>query len=261
MKGRVFVDAHARLRRARTRRALVVLSEEALDVEHTAGDLERRLHCGATLRTLLPKEREALRTRLRREALRALAVTHAFKHAVRAPCPEPDRDSDDEAVAAARAEAHDAYVAARERDDARVRRVLRRFRAEAAAEALQHWDTIIEELKSIEVLNARTCDYAARIVGSEARIERRRYGLTLFENEQDDEGDELPGISDLLCIAEAHRTEASRVVLAMTACYEGEMKQNGFPVLDAVASRAESPEWRVAQNAESRRVVSRSLTC
>jgi hypothetical protein len=121
-----------------------------------------------------------------------------------------------------------------ERDEARVRCVLRSFRAEAAAEALQHWDAIMEGLKALEALNSRTCDYAARVVGSEARIERSHYSLTRFEDEQDDEGDELPGISDLR-ITDAHRTEASRVDLATTASYESEMRQGGaFPVLDAV---------------------------
>jgi hypothetical protein len=116
-------------------------------------------------------------------------VTHAFKHAVRTPRPEQDRDSDDEAVAAARAKACAAYTEARECDEGRVRRVLRRLRADAASESLAHWDAIVQALEALDALNARTRAYAARVVGDEKadRLGRRHYSLALFEDEQDDE--------------------------------------------------------------------------
>jgi hypothetical protein len=92
VNGRVIFDAHARLRRARTRRALAALLEEADDFKRTAGDLELRVRSGAVFGTVLSfKRHDGLRLRLRREALRALTVTHAFKHVVRAPRPEPER--------------------------------------------------------------------------------------------------------------------------------------------------------------------------
>jgi hypothetical protein len=167
-------------------------------------------------------------------------VTHAFKHAVRTPRPEQDRDSDDEAVAAARAKACAAYTEARECDEGRVRRVLRRLRADAASESLAHWDAIVQALEALDALNARTRAYAARVVGDEKadRLGRRHYSLALFEDEQDDEGDELPNIgADLLSTAEAHGKEARRIDLATTTSYEGETHRNaqkGVPMLDAV---------------------------
>ncbi len=230
--GRVIVDAHARLRRARTRRALAALSDEADDLERTIHDLERRVGAGVAVGPVLHvRQHDALRLRLRREALRALAVTHAFKHAVRAPRPEPERDSDDDAVSAARKGAHQAYVQARADAASRQLRVLRRLRAEAAAEALPHWDAVLEGLRAIDALNSRTCDHAATVVGSEARLRQRGYALTLFEEEQDDEGNELPGIIDLVRIAEAHRAEAARIEFNTTSTHEGEARQPryGYP--------------------------------
>jgi hypothetical protein len=231
--GRVIVDAHARLRRARTRRALAALSDEADGLERTLHDLERRVGAGFELADVLhaKKQHDALRLRLRREALRALVVTHAFKHAVRAPRPEPERDSDDDAVAAARTDARQAYVQARKAAASRQLRVLRRLRAEAAAEALPHWDAVLAGLSAIEALNARTCDHAEAVVGSEARLLRRGYALTLFEEEQDDEGNELPGINELLRIANAHRADAARIEFRTTSTHEAEARQPryGYP--------------------------------
>ena len=67
-------------------RALAALSDEADDLERTLGDLERRVGAGVAVGLVLyVRQHDALRLRLRREALRALAVTHAFEHAVRAP--------------------------------------------------------------------------------------------------------------------------------------------------------------------------------
>lgn len=231
--GRVIVDAHARLRRARTRRALAALSDEADGLERTLHDLERRVGAGFELADVLhaKKQHDALRLRLRREALRALVVTHAFKHAVRAPRPESERDSDDDAVAAARTDARQAYVQARKAAASRQLRVLRRLRAEAAAEALPHWDAVLAGLTAIEALNARTCDHAEAVVGSEARLLRRGYALTLFEEEQDDEGNELPGINELLRIANAHRADAARIEFRTTSTHEAEARQPryGYP--------------------------------
>ena len=232
VNGRVIVDAHARLRRARTRRALAALSDEADDLERTIHDLERRVGAGVAVGPVLHvRQHDALRLRLRREALRALAVTHAFKHAVRAPRPEPERDSDDDAVAAARTDARQAYVQARKAAASRQLRVLRRLRAEAAAEALPHWDAVLAGLTAIEALNARTCDHAEAVVGSEARLLRRGYALTLFEEEQDDEGNELPGINKLVRIAKAHRADAARIEFRTTSTHEGEARQPryGYP--------------------------------
>jgi hypothetical protein len=230
----IIVDAHARLRRARTRRALAALSDEADGLERTLHELERRVGAGFfELADVLhaKKQHDALRLRLRREALRALVVTHAFKHAVRAPRPEPERDSDDDAVAAARTDARQAYVQARKAAASRQLRVLRRLRAEAAAEALPHWDAVLAGLTAIEALNARTCDHAEAVVGSEARLLRRGYALTLFEEEQDDEGNELPGINELLRIANAHRADAARIEFRTTSTHEAEARQPryGYP--------------------------------